>query len=109
MTVHIPYVIDNQHVDESVTRQLLFRVSLASLSAIAVFLFLLGVFIGVLFTKCATKREKQRNNRMHMTNVSHNRALMPIYEEVNIKTRVDDTKDIMNCKVEDNVAYGPIM
>lgn len=105
--MHIPYIIDNRHVDNSDTHQLLLRLSLASISAIAVFLFLLGVFLGVLFTKCAMKRGQQENNSM--ANVFHNRALMPIYEEVNIKTRVDDTKDIMNCKVEDNVAYGPIM
>ena len=103
---HSSYITDN-HAARSDTHQLLFRLSLASISAIAVLLFLLGVFLGVLCTKCAMKRGQQENNSM--ANVSHNRALMPIYEEVNIKTRVDDTKDTMNCKVEDNVAYGPIV
>ena len=42
-----------------------------------------------------------------MAPVVPNHALMPIYEEVPVKPAVDNTG--VKCKVEDNVAYGPII
>ena len=77
---------------------LLLQTSLASLS---VFLFLLGILFGVLFTKCAQKIQTRNKS---MAPVVHNHALMPIYEEVPVKAAVDNTG--VKYKVEDNVAYG---
>ena len=74
----------------------------ATLGSLATFLFVLGILLGVLFTKCA-QRVQARNKST--APVVHDHALMPIYEEVPVKTAVDNIGT--NCKVEENVAYGP--
>ena len=101
--VLISFIADN-HLEDSVTPHDQLKLSLA-LSAIVMFLFLLGVFICVLFTKCAKRKGQQGSNTV--ANVSLNHALMPIYEEVHMRTTVDaNNRDAVNCKVEDNVAYA---
>lgn len=101
--VLISFIADNHLEDLDMPHDQL-KLSLA-LSAIVVFLFLLGVFICVLFTKCAKRKGQQGSNTV--ANVSHNHALMPIYEEVHMRTTVDaNNRDAVNCEVEDNVAYA---
>ena len=75
----------------------------ASISITAVFTFMFGLLVGVLLTKCVMKLQATSKS---VPQVAHNPTQMPIYEEVPVQTAASHVS--INCKVEDNVAYGPI-
>ena len=73
----------------------------ASLFTISAFTFVFGLFLGVLLTKCFTKLRAR--NKPAVTQ----HAQVPLYEEVPTQTAAGHVP-FNNCKVKDNVAYGPI-
>ena len=73
--------------------------------AVAMIFFILGVLIGVMCTKCTTQFQRaSRPAPQH----HHDRALVQIYEEVPVQTVVGKDSNDLDCKIDDNVAYGPI-
>ena len=86
--------------------KLLHPATLTSLSlTVAMIFFLFGVLIGVICTKCTTRfqRASQPVAQHHQDH-----ALVPIYEEVPLQKVVGKESINLGCKIEDNVAYGPM-
>ena len=84
--------------------KLLHPATLTALSlTVAMIFFLLGVLIGVICTKCTMRFQRASKPVAHR---HHDHASVPIYEEVPLQTVVEKESINLECKIEDNVAYG---